>query len=401
MNKVVVVIPVYKENLSESEKASLSQVRSVLYKYDICFIAPQKMKSFFTEKNIQAEYWLDENFADVSAYSHLLLTEEFYRRFSAYEYMLVYQLDAFVFSDMLEEFCDMGYDYIGAPMPVLSSWRKMNTRVGNGGFSLRKISSCIRVILQKKEIYACTGREEEFERAEDKFFGYCGCDDNIDFTVPKIKVALSFAVEYNVMKIYSKLSESKLPFGCHAWSKPWYLEIWKPFLEKRVLNWSDVEKEVKQLNTQSYKGFILDILMDYLLERLLRKGKIILYDDVLKEMLPNNQAYVLWGCGKIGGDVAELLNLLNRNIICYLDSNIAKNTIENIEVIRPSKETIFELRGKIIISVKKEKYVEEIVTTLKNFGLQDGCDFIRCTELFKIIIDSYYQRSVKKWGLHN
>ncbi len=39
----------------------------------------------------------------------------FYKTFTAYEYILIYQLDAFVFCDALKEWCAKGYDYIGAP----------------------------------------------------------------------------------------------------------------------------------------------------------------------------------------------------------------------------------------------------------------------------------------------
>lgn len=49
-----------------------------------------------------------------------MLSAEFYDRFAAYEYVLIYQLDAFVFADRLAEFCQMGYDYIGAPVRRLT-----------------------------------------------------------------------------------------------------------------------------------------------------------------------------------------------------------------------------------------------------------------------------------------
>ena len=51
------------------------------------------------------------NSAFVKAYKDTL-----YSRFEKYEYMLIYQLDAFVFSDRLMEFVEAGYDYIGAPL---------------------------------------------------------------------------------------------------------------------------------------------------------------------------------------------------------------------------------------------------------------------------------------------
>jgi hypothetical protein len=66
----------------------------------------------------------------------------FYEVFRQYEYMLIYQLDCWVFRDELEMWCDKGYDYIGAPFFV--KWFvDRGIYVGNGGFSLRKISNII------------------------------------------------------------------------------------------------------------------------------------------------------------------------------------------------------------------------------------------------------------------
>ena len=49
------------------------------------------------------------------SYSDYVLSSEFYDTFKAYDYMLLYQLDAFVFEDRLMEFWELKYDYIGAP----------------------------------------------------------------------------------------------------------------------------------------------------------------------------------------------------------------------------------------------------------------------------------------------
>lgn len=139
MKQVVVVIPVYTEDLTSFERVSLAQVRKVLGRYDICFMAPDRMRTFLEGHGARAEYWPDACFADRRGYSKLLLTPEFYERFSTYEYLLLYQLDAFVFSDRLAEFCEMGYDYIGAPMPYWSGWPYGLNHVGNGGLALRRI----------------------------------------------------------------------------------------------------------------------------------------------------------------------------------------------------------------------------------------------------------------------
>ena len=59
----------------------------------------------------------------------MLLTADFYRRFTDYEYILIHQLDVFLFEDKLLEFCDMGYDYIGAPYPKFDAiWHLLEAR---------------------------------------------------------------------------------------------------------------------------------------------------------------------------------------------------------------------------------------------------------------------------------
>lgn len=62
-----------------------------------------------------------------------MLTKEFYLRFRQWEYLLIYQLDAYVFQDELMDWCNKGYDYIGAPFLKLNREVDWNN-CGNGGF---------------------------------------------------------------------------------------------------------------------------------------------------------------------------------------------------------------------------------------------------------------------------
>ena len=140
-----VVIPVYKQALTPVEIVSLRQLRKVLGYYPLCFIHPESMEPDYGElgAGIGAEAFDDVYFQSTTGYSALLLSAEFYDRFAAYEYVLIYQLDAFVFADRLAEFCQMGYDYIGAPVRrLIPLWHAIGARVGNGGFSLRRVAAC-------------------------------------------------------------------------------------------------------------------------------------------------------------------------------------------------------------------------------------------------------------------
>ena len=134
-NNVVVVIPVYKNNLDVYESISLEQAHRVLGQYEIRFIAPRGWRATYGgfSDNIKVEYFEAHFFQSKHTYSRLMLSPDFYNRFIDFEYMLIYQLDAFVFSDQLTYFCDLGYDYIGAPISRwISIWRPLKKRVGNG-----------------------------------------------------------------------------------------------------------------------------------------------------------------------------------------------------------------------------------------------------------------------------
>lgn len=109
-----------------------------------------------------------------------------------------------------------------------AEWRTINARVGNGGFSLRRISSVRRVIADLSIICSDSYIKELCYKYEDLFFGYCGARNDVDFSVPDVKTALRFAVDDNVSHIYQNL-DTQLPFGCHRWSKADRFSIWRPY----------------------------------------------------------------------------------------------------------------------------------------------------------------------------
>ena len=102
----VVVIPVYKETLSSFELISLEQTFRILKKHNIRLIAPDnidiKNYQIIIKKysaNIKIMLMSSINFSSISNYNAMMMSIEFYERFSSYEYMLICQLDCFVFSD--------------------------------------------------------------------------------------------------------------------------------------------------------------------------------------------------------------------------------------------------------------------------------------------------------------
>lgn len=210
-----VVIPVYKETLNEFEKISLEQVQKVLGKYQIIFVAPEGLQCDYFLLGSRIYYFPKEFFQSVNTYNELMKSPLFYKAFLEYEYILIYQLDAFVFSDMLEYFCSLGYDYIGAawyPLRRLNLNNKIyKIGVGNGGFSLRNVTKFYNLLLNHSNLFF-----ELKQFPEDNIFSLCGILYPAEFKVAPIKIAYKFSVEVMPNHFVNK-NGGALPFGCHDW----------------------------------------------------------------------------------------------------------------------------------------------------------------------------------------
>lgn len=230
-DNVAVVVPVYKAQLSELEEVSLRQLQRVLGRYPRFFMAPQALDFDYGTlgEGFCVERFPDTFFHNTTGYSCLMLSQGFYEQFASYEYVLIYQLDAFVFSDQLEAFCRLGYDYIGAPISrSVPLWHALGIQVGNGGLSLRRTASCLRMLREHGEAFL-TGNhpyKDPFIACEDAFWGFCGTQPAFEFRVPDVKTALSFAVQEDVQHAYRRMRNGWRPFGCHGWGKS-HGEFWQ------------------------------------------------------------------------------------------------------------------------------------------------------------------------------
>jgi len=209
---------------------------------------------------LQIESFSDHFFKGVSGYNRLMLSEEFYERFAKYDYILVHQLDAFVFSDELLAWCRRDYDYVGAPwLPsnrvpnwytlsraqlrrIYYRWARKTYRdtkiinakqyaysVGNGGFSLRRTKQMLKV-LQSLSARADRYRNGDLERHHEDIF-FC-VEANRYFhhvKLPNFREAAAFSWELQPA-VARELNRGKLPFGCHAWNKM-YRDEWRPIFE--------------------------------------------------------------------------------------------------------------------------------------------------------------------------
>ena len=260
-NLAVVVIPLYKQTLTADEELSILQCLKVLSAYKIVAIKPQKLSLQNYNVEFDEVISLDnEYFSDVSGYNKLMLSASFYKLFLQYEYMLVYQPDAFVFKDELAYWCNQGYDYIGAPWlrtgafknifkstkndiltylhtkfnikqpnSDLPSERQFQNRVGNGGLSLRNVSKFHEVCIAKQQVIDRYNARLEYYFGEDVFWSVEANRDEKYLNIPSCRVALRFSIEQNI-NYGIKLNHGELPFACHAWDRD--IEIWRPYFTR-------------------------------------------------------------------------------------------------------------------------------------------------------------------------
>jgi hypothetical protein len=254
--KVAVVIPVYKNELTDLERISLNQCLTVLHKHPIIVVKPRSLKLTVFDDYTGIEFmdFDDAYFNDIRGYNRLMLWRGFYGRFFTYEYILIYQLDAFVFSDRLLEWCNAGYDYIGAPWlmgrPYIDIFKAIKSKlrifihtrfnylqpgtdlptktqfenkVGNGGLSLRKVHTFYHALEKYK-----ASTERYLDRPEHYFNEDMWWSIELNRTkkvikIPDYRTAVFFSIENEPERAFD-LTGNKLPFGCHAWDR--YLEFW-------------------------------------------------------------------------------------------------------------------------------------------------------------------------------
>jgi hypothetical protein len=256
MNKelVAIVIPIYKSSLSLQENISLSRCFEVFKSRQIIIVCPVTLVINLQEieVDIRIERFADRYFNNIEGYNKLLLSTDFYERLNLYKYILIYQLDCYVFRDEIESWCMKDYDYIGAPWVDQNIYKwlhipnlypielkyyhkiigrgKQLSKVGNGGLSLRKVESMINNV----RFFSFTAKR--WKAFEDSFFSHYVGTFNPFFRMPDFNTALRFSFDENPEKCFA-LNDNELPFACHAWFRtdsPHYgnnYSFWKSFIK--------------------------------------------------------------------------------------------------------------------------------------------------------------------------
>lgn len=270
MNKVAIIVPVYRSTMKETELISYQSILMQLCTYPIVLVTPKGLdiscyQQMATSHNITLlqEKFDPHFFKNISGYNRLLLSQGFYQRFSDYEFILIAQLDTYIFRNELLEWCNKDYDYVGAPWVGSFSNRVFDVNklsVGNGGLSLRKVQSFLRFFNGKKHVIptcSIASRiglirkpytrwlvwllmflgwhnkphwfEKRYKWNEDGFWCFALNNTLYELRKPQPLEAARFAFERFPSELYQLTK--RLPFGCHAWEKYEYEEFWKQWIK--------------------------------------------------------------------------------------------------------------------------------------------------------------------------
>jgi hypothetical protein len=213
------------------------------------------------------------SFSTWEEYNSLLKSIKFYEKIIQFKFLLIVQTDAFVFSNRLIDFCK--YDYVGAPWKR-DSFKFINGRVGNGGFSLRNVNKICYVLKSKKRMFSFVSllhlnfkheykfgsmiRKNGFKRftllqifklfslsmyqylfintfrksfcleslMEDSLFGVLTPYHFNSFIVPEVETAVQFSIDENP-ELFFQHNDGRLPIGCHAFVKN-YNNFWNKYI---------------------------------------------------------------------------------------------------------------------------------------------------------------------------
>lgn len=268
---LAIVVPLSSSGkITADEEVSLRHLSHYLGDYDKYLIVP---KGISVHREGFKNVWFGPKFfGSAAAHNRLLICPAFYQQFADYEYLLMYHLDALVFSSDITRWCEAGFDYIGAPwIPCEDTPWVKEPRVGNGGFALMKIDSVMKVlhnryrkepaaywsdllmrnhrqlgvffammrmlhrILPRTRLFArpvedleITESPATYGRNNDFFWSLEAVRYLPEFKVAPVSQGLEFAFEAAPRVCY-EMNNSRMPFGCHAWAK-FDRSFWEPHL---------------------------------------------------------------------------------------------------------------------------------------------------------------------------
>lgn len=256
--RLIIIIPVYHNIPTTTECVSIRQFAKVYdWRYDVRLVCPEhftveNIKTYtdllntdFNNVYVQYKKYDDAFFLSSADYSRLLKTNEFYMDCVDYDYILIFQTDCWATNiNNIDAWMDRDFDYIGSPVFTNKNHWHNCPCCGNGGLSLRKVSSFIRYTMDRNMVDHLD-KNDVYRKYEDVFF--CeGVTRYLYVDMPIWRECANFAWDINTELLY-KLSDGELPdIGIHAWPKQ------VPFLYGKI----DISKDVYNAAVKENIDFI-------------------------------------------------------------------------------------------------------------------------------------------------
>ena len=253
--QVKVVIPIYRAELKDWERASLANTMQVLAAYPIVWLKPEDvdlhdLTALYPQAeimNVSSEWLGTKN--GIAGYNRMMMSESFYDLFGDTTYVLICHLDAWIFRDEVLRWCETGYDLVAAPWPTRPRYNyfpfkqflqlkkylfaskriirsQMYGKIGNGGLCLRKVEA-FKVACRSyaSEIAYFLSKPEDGLYNEDIFWALIPKE----LKYPTVEEALQFAYDLKP-KVCHYLNHKQLPMGCHGFMHKSRIRFWEPFI---------------------------------------------------------------------------------------------------------------------------------------------------------------------------
>lgn len=250
-SSLIFITPLYKA-LDENERTSIRQALTVLKGRFIEYCHPEGLNIQEAQELIASVEHTNsisfravdkQHLQSIASYSRWLLQPQFYRHYASFDFLCILQTDVYLFQDDFDHWTGQPWDYIGAPW--FEDWGAgiSDTIIGagNGGFSLRRVQQCIRLLESNERRYgllhsALSALRYPFSRKnwqrittqntlhhsqippmnEDKWFGLHAPKAVEWFNVAPWQKAMQFAFDAQPQRLF-ELNQKQLPTGIHAW----------------------------------------------------------------------------------------------------------------------------------------------------------------------------------------
>lgn len=230
MKKLCIVTPHHTSNLSAVAEFGLRRLAETLgMKYDWYMVMPSTCDPTPIKQITSLPRILpfpDELFVSKRSAQLLYMSPDFFGKFRDYEYILLCELDAYIFHDQVEPFIQGDYDYIGAPwldrewLRLSSHWYAklplhwiFREQVGNGGLSLWNVEVFQRASKQWQPLI----RRIRW-LSHDIFWSQIASKIGISIRRPPAEIAARFAIETQPERCIA-MNDGNMPLGAHAWDR--------------------------------------------------------------------------------------------------------------------------------------------------------------------------------------